>query len=146
MLSLLAEILGRAALDTGGETFLGHVGGDDFVAVTDPGRAQGLADAVIGDFDARIRFLYEPDDWKRGGIEVRDRTGHSRRFPPVSLTVAVVEERSGQLGHIGRLNALAAELKQFGKSRPGSAVVRDRRDGETGAGLAVAQGDQSESN
>jgi PleD family two-component response regulator len=144
MISLLAEILGRSVYETDGDTFLGHVGGDDFVAVTAPGRARALAESVIGDFDARVRFLYEPDDWNRGGVVVRDRTGHARRFPPVSLTVALVEERAGQLGHLGRLNALAAELKQFGKSRPGSTIVQERRELGVESGFAVTGIDQTD--
>jgi DNA-binding response OmpR family regulator len=144
MLALMAEILGRAALEAGPETFLGHVGGDDFVAVTEPGGAVAMAEAVLGDFDAQIRFLYEPGDWTRGGIEVRDRTGHTRSFPPVSVTVALVEERNHQLGHLGRLNAQAAELKQFGKSRPGSTLVRERRGTETGPTYVIATRENTE--
>ncbi|NTV04318.1 hypothetical protein HGA89_05325, partial [bacterium] len=56
-----------------------------------------------------------------------DRTGRLRRFPPVSLTVAVVVEQQGQEGHVGRLNAVAAELKKYGKSLPGSQIVHERR-------------------
>ncbi len=59
---------------------------------------------------------------------MQDRTGSLTRVEPVTMTIACVEDRNGEFGHIGRVNAVAAELKRFGKKQPGSIVVRERRD------------------
>ena len=127
VLSMLAEILTREVLKLGSGAFLGHVGGDDFIAITEADEAEIFAKRTIIEFDGRIRELYEPEDWSRGFVELPDRGGDSKRFPPVSLTVAVITDCDGRFGHVGRLNAVAAELKQFGKSQPGSVVVAERR-------------------
>ncbi|MBU0742253.1 response regulator [bacterium] len=127
VLSMLAEILTNEILKLGSGAFLGHVGGDDFVAITGANEAEIFAERVITEFDNRIQELYEPVDWSRGFIELPDRGGDSKRFPPVSLTAAAISDRDGRFGHVGRLNAVAAELKQYGKAQPGSVVVAERR-------------------
>jgi len=126
VLTMLADLLATEVLACE-DAFLGHVGGDDFVAVTQPPDADGLAGRIVAEFDARILEQYEPLDRRRGYIELPDRTGRLRRFPPVSLTVAVVVEQQGRDGHVGRLNAVAAELKKYGKSLPGSQIIHERR-------------------
>lgn len=128
MLSLLAECLQRAAADVQHGVFLGHVGGDDFVAVVPAVDAVAVAHGIVREFEARKRLLYDPEDWARGWIESRDRTGERRRVEPVSVTVAVVVDGTGEFEHLGRVNSVAAELKRFGKSRPGSIVVEERRE------------------
>ena len=128
VLGLLAESLQRATKGQKGESVLGHVGGDDFVAVVGVDVASTIAHQLVAEFDERRRFLYDPEDWSRGWIEIRDRTGTIRRMPPVSVTVAVVIDRQGELEHIGQVNAVAAELKRFGKTQAGSIVVEERRE------------------
>ncbi len=127
VLSLLAGILTRQVLGLGRGAFLGHVGGDDFVVVTDADQALETARRVIAEFDTQIRFLYEPEDWSLGYIELPDRRGDLQRFPPVSLTVAAVLDTERRYTHVGRINAVAVELKQYGKSRPDSVIVTERR-------------------
>jgi len=116
------------------------VGGDDFVAVLPADAAVGVAHAIVREFEARKRFLYDPEDWSRGWIESRDRTGESRRVAPVGVTVAVVVDSTGEFEHLGRVNSVAAELKRFGKSRPGSIVVEERREPVASAWDTVAAG------
>jgi len=127
VLSMFAEILTREILELAGGAFLGHVGGDDFVAITGADEVEAFAKRVVAVFDERIPEHYEPVDWSRGYVELPDRGGESKRFPPISLTVAAIVDRDGRFGHVGRLNAVAAELKQYGKAQAGSAVVVERR-------------------
>ena len=138
VLSLVAGILTRHTLEMERGAFLGHVGGDDFVIITTADEALDVARQVIEDFDAQVRFLYEPEDWSRGYVELPDRRGDSRRFPPVSMTVAVITDGDGRFSHVGRVNAVATELKQYGKSQPGSVVVTERRNAEDGAETVVS--------
>ena len=130
VLSLLAGILSRHVLGLGRGAFLGHVGGDDFVVITDIDDAVETARHVISEFDTQVRYLYEPEDWSLGYIELPDRQGEMRRFPAVSLTVAAVLNADGRYNHVGRVNAVAAELKHYGKSQDGSVVVTERRGDE----------------
>jgi hypothetical protein len=65
--------------------------------VSRPEDADGLAERIVSEFDRNILGQYEPEDRRRGYIELPDRTGRLRRFPPVSLTVAVVVEQQNGL-------------------------------------------------
>ena len=127
VLTTLADILVAAARDLDPRIFVGHVGGDDFVALTPPDAARPLADTVVAAFDRRRRYLYDPEDWTRGYLELPDRQGQLRRFPPVALTIIVVVDRDGSYRHPGQLQAVVAELKRYGKQQPGDIVVQDRR-------------------
>ena len=149
VLTTLADILVEAARATDPRIFVGHVGGDDFVALAPAAAARPLADAVVAAFAERRRFLYDPEDWSRGYLELPDRLGIVRRFPPVALTIVVVVDRERRFCHPGELQAAVVELKRYGKQQPGDIVVQERRqaaDVPAGAGVGptgetVAGGD-----
>jgi diguanylate cyclase (GGDEF)-like protein len=129
MLTLLADVLSESVQKYGdNETFLGHVGGDDFVIMSSPDLATQIATGAIKRFDSRIEKLYEPEDWAQGYLEIKDRQGDVRKFPPTSITIAMVADSNNQLRHAGKVNAIIAELKKYGKSFDGSVLVQDRRD------------------
>jgi len=114
-----------AAGDTG--AFVGHVGGDDFVLVTAPERAEQIARSIIQRFDAGVAELYDPADRERGYIQVRNRAGLDRTLPLLTLTIALVSDATCQAQHLARLSDIAAELKSYGKTISGSVVVHERR-------------------
>lgn len=71
--------------------FVGHVGGDDFVAV---GRGEEFLDSVqrvTRVFNGRAGGFYSGGDHAAGGIEALDRTGSFRFYPLMDLTVSVVD-------------------------------------------------------
>src|SRR5919198_1486034 len=88
VISLFAQVLRRAALEAAGpEGFVGHIGGDDFVAIVPAEQAEAFAAEVIAGFDDRVRSLYDPEDASAGAIELEDRQGQLRRFPIVSVSL-----------------------------------------------------------
>lgn len=107
--------------------FVGHVGGDDFVIVTDPDRAEEIARAVIDDFDRDVRALYTAQDLRQGFIETRDRRGTLQRFPIMSLSIAIVSTAEGNASSYAEVAEIAAELKRYAKSIGGSVFVKDKR-------------------
>ncbi|MFA9445614.1 response regulator [Egicoccus sp. AB-alg6-2] len=129
-LRALAGLLREVARDTGDEeTFLGHVGGDDFVVVVAPELAEPLAKTLCARFDALAPSLYDPDDRRAGGIEVADRRGVPQKFGLLSVSVGVAATISGEVVHHGELVAIATEMKRYAKShgKPGSSYAVDRR-------------------
>ncbi len=128
VIALLAECIAAVVEERdSAESFVGHVGGDDFVVIVSEDEAMELAETMKNRFDESIRFLYEPEDWERGYIEIPDRADSLKKFPPVSVTIAVIIDTAGRFGHVGSINAVMAELKKYGKSLAGSVVVHDRR-------------------
>ncbi len=111
--------------------FVGHVGGDDFVALTVPESLGPMTGAILGRFDREVSALYSDEHRLAGYIEVPNRRGEMEQFPLMTLTIAAVPSQRYQIHHAAQLNDLAVELKRFGKSQKGSVVVHERRGHET---------------
>lgn len=140
-ITFLARVLcdsARAAGDSG--TFVGHVGGDDFVVITSSACAEALACAIVRDFDAGVPGLHDSADAARGCLEIRSRSGVTEQVPLVTLTVALIVDARGRFAHPAALSDTLAELKRFGKTMIGSVVVKERRgSAETHELLTVAR-------
>jgi DNA-binding response OmpR family regulator len=124
----LAGVL-RSVADQHPGTFLGHVGGDDFVVLARPHGAESVAREIIAGFEARVPALYDPDEAARGWIDLTDRRGRRRRYALLSVSIGVATTVGRPLDDHRRLVDLATEMKQNAKSREGSAVAVDRRSG-----------------
>jgi PleD family two-component response regulator len=109
------------------DDFIGHVGGDDFIVVTTPPRAEAIAQDVIARFDIEILLFYPEDVRARGYIETVDRRGKPFRAPVASVAAAIVTNDQVELHHPGQISARAAEVKKYIKSLPGSQYAFDRR-------------------
>jgi diguanylate cyclase (GGDEF)-like protein len=107
--------------------FAGHVGGDDFVILTEPSLAEPIAAELTKRFDAAVPGLYDVLDRERGWIEYEDRTGNKRRTGLVSVSIGIVVAQPGSYVSAAALAARAAEVKGVAKRIPGSRWVLDRR-------------------
>jgi len=107
--------------------FVGHIGGDDFVAMIPPAMAESFCKEVIERFDDGILDLYDTADALRGYIEVIDRRGERYAFPVVSLSLGVASTDVREIGTQWEASAIAVEMKEFAKKQPGSTYRIDRR-------------------
>jgi len=128
VLRFTAACLQDAAANAPG-TFVGHVGGDDFVLAAAPGVAEELARDAIRRFDAGVANFYDPQDRERGYVPAHDRQGRETRTPITGLTVVGVPV-AARLASPLRIGEVAAELKGAAKRIPGSTFLMDRRRGE----------------
>jgi diguanylate cyclase (GGDEF)-like protein len=108
-------------------TFIGHIGGDDFVVLTAPESAEALGEAIIAEFIVAVKTLYDAEDHERGFVEVRNRRHAIERFPLMSVTIAMVSTDRHAVSHLAQLIDIAQELKAHGKGIPGSVLVGERR-------------------
>lgn len=108
-------------------TFIGHIGGDDFVAIIRPEMSELFAKEVIERFDDGILDLYDTADALRGYIEVIDRRGERYAFPVVSLSLGVASTHVREIGTQWEASAIAVEMKEFAKKQQGSTYRIDRR-------------------
>jgi len=107
--------------------FAGHVGGDDFVILTEPPLAEAIAAEITRRFDEAVPSLYDPGDREHGWIEFEDRTGNKHRTSLVSLSTGIVIAKPGAFGSAPALASRAAEVKGVAKRIPGSKWIVDRR-------------------
>lgn len=123
------------ALQEGGRTigeddvFVGHIGGDDFVAIVSAEGAEQYCKAVIEYFDDGILDYYDTADALRGYIEVVDRRGERFAFPIASVSLGVATNATRVITSQWEASAVAVEMKEFAKKQAGSSYEIDRRTG-----------------
>jgi PleD family two-component response regulator len=127
-IKLTAEVIIEAVKTCGnGDDFVGHIGGDDFVIISTPAKADAVAANIVKAFDTRVVGLFSREDLERGYLEVVNRKGTVDRFPLLTMTIAMVTGGKGRVEHIAQISDIASELKRYGKSLEGSVVVKERR-------------------
>ncbi len=122
-----ARMLQDAVTSYDSEGFIGHVGGDDFVAVVTPDTAEDVAKAVCERFDQDRSLYYEDDDLERGFVRMEDRKGVEQDIPLVSVSIGIATTSKRAFAHYGEAVAVATEMKQFAKRDGGSSYAVDRR-------------------
>jgi diguanylate cyclase (GGDEF)-like protein len=128
LIQAAARIIQDAVAEyAGSDGFVGHVGGDDFVAVVPPDVAEEVAKRIVADFDAQIADFYEREDVERGFVEVEDRKGILQKLPLVGVSVGIATTQVRNFAHYGEAVAVATEMKQFAKREPRSSYAVDRR-------------------
>jgi diguanylate cyclase (GGDEF)-like protein len=128
VIKFTADVLQQAAEDIADpEAFVGHIGGDDFVAVVNGHLAESFCKAVVERFDDGILDHYDTADALRGYIEVSDRRGERYAFPVVSISMGVVTNLHRPVASQWEASAIAVEMKEFAKKQHGSAYRVDRR-------------------
>ncbi len=123
-----ASLIEEVARDlTDGDAFVGHVGGDDFVVVVDPGHAAVVAQGIVERFDKVASDLYDTEDRERGYVEVTNRRGELQRFPMLTISIGIATTDHRNFQHYAEAVAVATEMKQFTKGSTGSSWAMDRR-------------------
>jgi len=113
------------ALAPGG--FVGHIGGDDFIFNVPIEYLEIVCDEIIQLFDELIPYQYTQEDRKAGYFLGKDRRGTVHRIPLMTLSIGVVTNFLQDFSHTAQVNELAAEMKSYAKTLPGSVYVVDRR-------------------
>ena len=109
------------------DIFVGHVGGDDFVIITDPAHAEEFCKIAIQTFDSGILDFYDTADALQGYIKVTDRRGERHAFPISTVSMGVAENSRRNITSEWEASALASEMKEYAKREPGSVYEIDRR-------------------
>lgn len=109
------------------DVFVGHIGGDDFVLIAEPERAETLGRRLVDVFDEQIRPFYSEEDLQRGFIVGKDRKGNEQTFPLLSVSVAMVTGDGYRFKNALEMAELTAELKEYAKSLAGNNFVKERR-------------------
>jgi len=107
--------------------FVGHIGGDDFIFVVPLEHLEVTCEEIIRLFDELIPYQYTEEDRRAGYFLGKDRRGHIHRIPMMTLSIGVVTNQFQTFEHTGQISELAAEMKTYAKSLPGSLYVVDKR-------------------
>lgn len=123
-----ARILIRTLQQFGSpDDFIGHIGGDDFVIVTVPERADNICKAIIEDFEKTVPSFYNEMDKQNGFITAKDRKGEVQKIPLLSVSIGVFSNELRTIEHVAQIGEIGAELKKQAKRLERSNYLKDKR-------------------
>ena len=121
IIKMTGEIIHATVKEQGdGDDFVGHIGGDDFVMIISSDKIATICDTVIREFTERIKPFYSEEDLEAGAISGVDRYGVAREFPIMTISMAVLDCRTGDYATAAEVARTAAEIKDQVKVAPGS--------------------------
>jgi len=103
--------------------FVGHVGGDDFVAIVRLDEADDICERILDRFDRCINKFYNEEDIQNGYIIAKNRQGIEEQFPLISLSIGGVSIWERRFSNIFELSAESSRVKKECKMIPGSAYM-----------------------
>lgn len=126
------KMLGRLVLNTVRQrqhqgSFVGHIGGDDFVFIVSHDIMEEVAQDIIENFKNIIPTFYDSEDRSRGCIESVDREGAHRTFPIMGLSIGITHNSKREFKHYGEMAEVASEMKKFAKMCGGCCYKTDQR-------------------
>jgi GGDEF domain-containing protein len=143
VIRLLSRILRDLVRGLAPGGFVGHIGGDDFIFNVPLEHLEVTCDAVIELFDELIPYQYTEEDRKAGYFLGKDRRGSIHRIPLMALSIGVVTNQFQEFEHTAQISELAAQMKTYAKSLPGSKYVVDRRHQSPALATASAEEEAS---
>ena len=108
-------------------SFIGHIGGDDFIAIVHSIDIDNVCQSIIATFDKNVVKFFTEEDLEKGYIEVANRKGIMEQFPLTSISIGVVIAESGRFANILEIGEVGAQVKHMAKSIMGSSYAIDRR-------------------
>lgn len=123
-----ARILVSIVREKGGpDAFVGHIGGDDFVFITEDPLIENICQEIIKEFDALIPSFYNEEDRQAGYVVGKDRQGNEVKAGLLSISIGIVSNATHRITHVAQISEIGAELKKYAKSFEKSNFVRDQR-------------------
>lgn len=109
------------------KNFLGHIGGDDFIVITEISKMEKISNEIMDGFEKEIINFYNNEDRAKGYITVKNRRGQIQLLPIMSISIGIAHNTKRKLYNVVQVSEIAAELKEYAKAKKGSNVAIDRR-------------------
>lgn len=114
-----------------GNTFVGHIGGDDFVGIVSiEDDYESICQNIIAEFDKGVTKFFNKEDLEKGYLEVPNRKCIIEEFPLISLSIGVVVAHKNRFNNALEISEVGAQVKHLAKTTMGSAYAIDRRKNE----------------
>jgi PleD family two-component response regulator len=106
VLNHAVELLGTPA------DFVGHIGGDDFIIVSDANTVTALREEIIKQFDEDVGTHYDFMTRMQGYLVVKDEEDHTTQTPLMSLEIGTLRSADGPFTDIREITEAAAEARR----------------------------------
>ncbi|KYG91122.1 diguanylate cyclase [[Bacillus] sp. KCTC 13219] len=121
VLLFMTDLLKQYVLPTNG--FLGHIGGDDFVAICTDYDIEEMCARIISDFDQQIIHFYDQHHFTDDAFSITNRSGERVPFQISTLSIAVVNNRFTKYEFADALSDAVAKVKSECKKFQGSCYI-----------------------
>lgn len=122
----LTDILKRNVAQQG--YFLGHIGGDDFMAILPQYEIDEICSNIIKDFDETIPNFYDVKHLQNPNFQIKGRSGNMEKFTIMSLSIAVLTNENQHFEKVEDLSDGVAAIKRNCKKVKGSCYLINRND------------------
>jgi diguanylate cyclase (GGDEF)-like protein len=127
VLRYLGHMLQEELFKWDNSAFVGHVGGDDFVAVCRTGHVDALCRSLITRFQYEIKQFHDEQSVARKFYTSYDRLGRKRQYRLLTISIAVVTTEHRAFDSYGHLASVASEIKKKVKDNGGNSYHIDSR-------------------
>ena len=107
--------------------FVGHIGGDDFIAIVPTLNVDNICQLIIANFDEGVTRFFNEEDLEKGYIEVANRKGIIEQFALTAISIGAVIADKNRFVNILEIGEVGAQVKHVAKSIIGSSYAIDRR-------------------
>jgi len=95
--------------------FIGHIGGDDFIVITNKDLAVPMAKEIEHRFDTEVGTHYDWQSREQGYLIVRDEAGNETKTDLMKLSVGVVMADDGPFVDIREITEASASARREGR-------------------------------
>ncbi|GGO78610.1 D-glycero-D-manno-heptose 1-phosphate guanosyltransferase [Marinobacterium nitratireducens] len=121
----LGDMIDRHA--GGPESFVGHIGGDDFVVIFRHALWREICERIVEVFEHSVSEFYNPEHLEAGGIHALDRQGKRQFHGLLSVSVGVVHPDPYRCSSSQEVAELAAGARKAAKGSLGPVYLSARR-------------------
>jgi len=113
----------------GDEYFLGHIGGDDFIAmIWDDQDPVAVCKNIFLEMEKILRMLYTEEDIVKGYFEAQNRKSEMERFGLLSVSIGIITSEVRRVANWAEASNVFVELKRKAKAIEGNSYFINRRE------------------
>ncbi len=127
VIKALGEIIMHVLNTEHSTSFCGHIGGDDFILITDPHLSEAISWSIIREFEGHRPQFHGVHDFSRGSYTTPNRKGETETFTLLSLSIGIVDTLHTPVISYAQLASIATDVKKAAKKQAGSSVVINQR-------------------
>lgn len=121
-----AKLIVEASQEDPG-SFVGHIGGDDFILVCALDQAEPIAQQIVAGMTRITPGFYNDEDRAQGFMVSVNRKGETEKFNLLSIGIGIVHNTLRTLTSFAQVSHIGSELKCLAKKHEGSYYAIDRR-------------------
>jgi diguanylate cyclase (GGDEF)-like protein len=112
-------------------SFVGHIGGDDFIVIIPPQFSIQACKKIIYAFEAELHKFHDTEDYNKGYYISKNRDNREDTFDVLSISIGIVSTEVNKIKSFAQLASIATEVKKAAKVESSrnkcSFIVRDKR-------------------